>query len=222
MNTETVVLIFAQSAQEEQKFGSLANRRALVEELNLAVVKTVKKTGLPYFLFTEKEQTGNSFGERFTAAIQQLFAQGYQRVITVGNDTPELKKEHLLAAAKHSGLVLGPSADGGFYLMGISEAQFDVAAFLRLSWKRPSLRKELCNHLNSQGVHVVLLETLRDADTVTDLKKLLALRSAISDSILMLISSLLHFKIVLPEARQITGAITFRRKHFNKGSPLLA
>ncbi|CAN0575163.1 unnamed protein product, partial [Ectocarpus sp. 12 AP-2014] len=61
------------------------------ETLTKETLRKVKRTKQPYFHISEKEQTGNSFGERFTNAIQTVFDKGYEHIITVGNDTPQLK-----------------------------------------------------------------------------------------------------------------------------------
>ena len=76
MTKKTAILIFANSAKEEAN----ANPLQIVlffETLTNETINKVKQTGLPYFHFTEKQQIGNSFGARFTNAIQSVFDKGF-------------------------------------------------------------------------------------------------------------------------------------------------
>ena len=65
MNTsnqgKTAIIIFANSSKEELKHKAIVNGQKLFDTLTGITVQTVKKTKLPYFHFTEKEQLGNSF-----------------------------------------------------------------------------------------------------------------------------------------------------------------
>ena len=125
---------------------SIPKGQALFDVLNNNILKTVQKSGLPYFLYTEKEQNGHSFGSRFVNAIQEVFDKGFTNIITVGNDTPQLKTSHLNTAATQleaHKFVIGPSTDGGFYLMGLEKSQFDATAFLELPWQSSRLCSSL-------------------------------------------------------------------------------
>jgi uncharacterized protein len=120
MKTKTAILIFANSAEKELTSKSISSSD-FFNLLDSDTVKTVKKTNLPYFHFSEKEQIGSSFGERFTNAIEAVFNKGFEHVISLGNDIPHLRANHILKATQNlatSDYVLGPSTDGGFYLMG--------------------------------------------------------------------------------------------------------
>ncbi|MGB5435124.1 MAG: DUF2064 domain-containing protein, partial [Maribacter sp.] len=114
----TAILVFALSSEEEQKRKKIRNGDRLFSALSEHSLNIVAKTGLPYFHYTEKEQVGDSFGERFTNAIQEVFNRGFKQIITIGNDSPQLKISHIQRAAvllDHNKSVIGPSADGGFY-----------------------------------------------------------------------------------------------------------
>jgi len=222
MNRQTAVLIFANSSQGERKFKSFAKGDAFVEELNENILHTVKKSKLPYYLFTEKEQVGKSFGERFSNAIQAVFEKGFDSVITVGNDTPQLRKHHILQAANEihkNKCVVGPSIDGGFYLMGLSKKQFIEIPFLDLPWQTKSLEKTISLQFAATQTEVIKLDTLLDVDSTSDLKALFKLSQFISKKLLSILSSLLNANVSISLAIKLLIDRREKRNYFNKGSP---
>jgi len=222
MNRHTAVLIFANSSQGERKFKSFAQGDAFVDELNENILQTVKKSKLPYYLFTEKEQIGESFGERFSNAIQAVFKQGFDSVITVGNDTPQLRKNHIFQAAKEidkDKCVVGPSTDGGFYLLGLSKKQFSDISFLDLPWQTKSLEKTLSLQFAATQTQVIKLDTLLDVDSTSDLKALYKLSQHISKILLSIISSLLSANLTISLTFKLFIGRWERKNYFNKGSP---
>lgn len=222
MNRQTAVLIFANSSQGERKFKSFAKGDAFVEELNENILQTVKRSKLPYYLFTEKEQVGKSFGERFSNAIQAVFEKGFDSVITVGNDTPQLRKHHILQAANEidkNKCVVGPSIDGGFYLMGLSKKQFSEISFLDLPWQTKSLEKTISLQFAATQTEVIKLDTLLDVDSTSDLKALFKLSQFISKKLLSILSSLLSANLSISLASKLFIDRWERKHYFNKGSP---
>lgn len=222
MNRQTAVLIFANSSQGERKFKSFAKGDAFVDELNINILRTVKKSKLPYYLFTEKEQVGKSFGERFSNAIHSVFEKGFDSVITVGNDTPQLKKHHILQAANEidkNKCVVGPSIDGGFYLLGLSKRHFNEISFLDLPWQTKSLEKTISLQFAAIQTEVIKLDTLLDVDSKSDLKTLFKLWQFISKKLLSILSSLLSVKLSISIASKLLVGRQEKRNYFNKGSP---
>ncbi len=217
----TAILVFANSSQEEVKHKAIVKGTLLFDILTAHTLETVEKTRLPYFHFTEDQQKGSTFGERFSNAIQAVYDKGYDRIITIGNDSPQLKPEHIFEAEnqlKNNRFVLGPSADGGFYLMGLHLDQFNPNMFRQLAWQTSNLSKQLLD-LVSVSKEVVCLETLFDIDTVTDIKSFIAFANYIPKKLLQI---LLH---ILAEAKKTLGQATFHvvtphlRLLQNKGSP---
>ncbi|MCG2460947.1 DUF2064 domain-containing protein [Flavobacteriaceae bacterium F89] len=220
----TAILVFANSPDEELKHKPIAKDGMLFEELTQRSLSIVKQTKLPYFHITERQQQGNSFGERFVNAVQLVFDHGFDNIITIGNDTPLLKISHLVEA--HRALqtqktVLGPSADGGFYLLGIHSSQFDPVAFKNLPWQTSILTHKLLQlpYISDHGT--VHLPTLFDLDNDSDLKLLVRFTRHICLNlrkiILFLISPAkrhdLNYKLYFVKAS--TEQILF-----NKGSPV--
>lgn len=91
----TAILVFANSAKEDLANKGISKGEQLFNILTTATLRKAKNTGLPVFHFSDENQIGNSFGERFTNAIASVFEKGFTSVITIGNDTPHLKTQQL-------------------------------------------------------------------------------------------------------------------------------
>jgi len=192
--------------------------------INNHTATIVKKSKLPYYRATEEDQVGITFGERLTNAIQSIYEKGYDNVITIGNDTPHLKAHHIIDAAQkietHK-LILGPSKDGGFYLIGLHKSQFDSRQFLQLPWQTTSLSSKIISSYSKEN-QVILLETLTDVDTVFDIETVIRKEKKITNSILeqALLSILRVITPIIKGTRFLNSAFVYTRV-FNKGSPSL-
>jgi rSAM/selenodomain-associated transferase 1 len=118
-------------------------------------------------------QSGSTFAERFETAVHQAFTAGYGQVVVIGSDTPELGAVELqeafarLTAGAPHGAVLGPSHDGGYYLLGLSA--FSRAAFAGIAFGGPHVAAETAVQLERAGYAVSLLAPLTDIDRAADL-----------------------------------------------------
>ena len=219
---KTAILIFANSSTEELKYKAISKGNVLFDSLTEHALNTVKKTGLPFYLLTEKEQYGSSFGERFVNAINFVYEKGFESVITIGNDTPHLKSNDILRASQSVNakkFVLGPSTDGGFYLMGLHRSQFHEGDFRHLPWQTNSLSKKITGLIEAQNIQVIRFHILQDLDSPSDLKKVLNVyRSGLKKIIQLIISLLAPMKSNFLH-QCILMRINFENRHFNKGSP---
>ncbi len=74
-----------------------------------------------------RPQKGNDLGQRMKNAIEETFREGFDKVVLIGSDCPDLPYEFYDRAMKlidKSGAVIGPSSDGGYYLIGFSKSDF--------------------------------------------------------------------------------------------------
>lgn len=194
----------------------------LFQALTKRTLQIVSASGLPYFHFTEKEQQGTSFGERFSNAIQTVYGKGYKNIITIGNDSPQLKTAHILEAEQQLQLgktVLGPTLDGGFYLMGLHHSNFDPNLFRELPWQRFGLFNKISKLIASYDSHLFRLPVMQDLDNREDVKVLLNFSKTLPLSLLLIARAM--FKKYVSIA---SNSITFFRVYaftilYNKGSP---
>lgn len=224
MTNKTAILIFANSGQQESFAKPFKSSALVFDQLNRETLNKVKSTGLPYFHVSEKEQTGHSFAERFTNAIQSIYDKGYDTVISIGNDTPHLKSSQILLAfqqlATHD-IVLGPSHDGGFYLMGLKKSHFSAETFLKLPWQTSRLSQSIYRLINSNKTNLYTLEVLSDIDTIADIRSVLNSQKRISSRLRQLLS-----KVVLEAKETVFSYLfsfqdLFQNNYINKGSPIL-
>ena len=122
-------------------------------------------------LFRKKLQAGDNLGTRMANAFTELFSLGYEKVLIVGSDVPNIKTEHLnlaLESLNDHDTVIGPAHDGGYYLLGMKK--FNSKLFLNKNWGNSTVLKDSLNDLINEKVF--LLETLNDIDIYEDLKHL--------------------------------------------------
>src|SRR5687768_12779189 len=85
--------------------------------------------------FLQFIQHGKDLGERMHNAFGTAFASGYEKVVIVGSDCPDLTGELIdeaFDALDHHDVVLGPAEDGGYYLLGIKKMYPDI--FQNKTW----------------------------------------------------------------------------------------
>lgn len=114
--------------------------------------------------------TGN-LGERMKNVFGELRAKGYNEMVAVGSDSPTLPKnriEEAFCALKRRKIVIGPSIDGGYYLIGFKGEAPDI--FDGISWGRETVFDETIEKLKKQGKEFSLLPFWYDVDTVREVR----------------------------------------------------
>lgn len=122
--------------------------------------------------YTKRKQNGNDLGERMHNSFKELFDQGFNRIIIIGSDCLQLQTENLEEAVfllESNTAVLGPSSDGGYYLLGLTKFYPDV--FIDKPWSTDKVFSKTINDFINQGISYALLEELSDIDDVTDLEE---------------------------------------------------
>ena len=115
-------------------------------------------------------QQGNDLGEKMQNAFQNGFNQGYENIIIIGSDLPNISRDIINSGfdkLNNKDLVFGPADDGGYYLLGMSKMTNSV--FEDKPWSQGSLLKVTLNELDQQERSFSLLDTLNDIDTYEDL-----------------------------------------------------
>jgi len=124
--------------------------------------------------FTCFAQQGQSLGERMSHAFQHLFASGFENIILIGSDLPTLPvrffHQGYASLEKSADVVLGPSADGGYYLVGMK--RMIAAMFDDIGWSGADVLSQTTNKLDDLSLKHELLSEWYDIDTVKDLEHL--------------------------------------------------
>ena len=123
-------------------------------------------------------QCGGNLGDRMQAAIKETL-WGDNSVLVIGCDCPELQAEDLSTARDklRSGydVVLGPSEDGGYYLIGMKELNPEI--FRGISWGGATVLGETRNRIAKMGLSCYELPVHWDVDDGDDLARYLSVRN---------------------------------------------
>ncbi|NMH87298.1 TIGR04282 family arsenosugar biosynthesis glycosyltransferase [Flavivirga algicola] len=116
-------------------------------------------------------QNGDNLGERMKNAFTKGFEDGYERIVLIGSDLPDINSEHIkkgLNALKSNEVVFGPAIDGGYYLIGMTKMHHTV--FSNKPWSESHLLEVTLKELDRENISYTLLEALNDIDTFEDLE----------------------------------------------------
>jgi hypothetical protein len=120
-------------------------------------------------------QREGSFGERLIAATEDLFAVGFAAVCLIDSDSPTVPPSVFAEAAKillqpNEKVVLGPSDDGGYYLIGMKQLHREL--FQEIDWSTKRVLEQTIKKANRIGLEVRLLPTGYDVDDQKTLRRL--------------------------------------------------
>lgn len=141
---DTCILFFSRTATAEAEHKTFGERLTKRQNARIAAAlikhtqATIAASGFPCMHYDETMQSGTDFGQKLVQATRSVFEQGYQHVIIVGNDCPELSTQLLLDAQAHlraGQQVVAPTPTGGLYLIGVSKETFDIGQFLACEWE---------------------------------------------------------------------------------------
>lgn len=118
-------------------------------------------------------QHGNDLGERMQHAFSFLFELGYDHVLIIGSDCPQLTTAHLNHAfvlLETHDVAIGPVDDGGYYLLGLCAVH--PPFFSNKAWSTDTVYSSTIKDAEEAGLTVARTEQLRDVDTLKDWEEL--------------------------------------------------
>lgn len=122
-------------------------------------------------------QSGNDLGERQASLLKKAFEYGYSAACVTTSDSPDIPAERFKEAIEKLSRwesVIGPSTDGGYFLIGFTKESFEETPFLDMVWSHPGVTDEMENRLERFGTRWTETEPWPDIDNVVDVKALLA------------------------------------------------
>jgi hypothetical protein len=117
-------------------------------------------------------QVGDDLGARMASAFQQGFQLGYDPLLILGSDNPDLPLDYLreaFEALAHDQVVIGPSHDGGYYALGFAQANYMPQVFTNMSWSTPTVFDQTFRILLQSPHSIHQLPDWYDVDTIEDL-----------------------------------------------------
>lgn len=116
-------------------------------------------------------QRGAELGERLRNCFADVFGMGHESVVVIGADTPNLPGELLFDAfdvlEEEDGVILGPSTDGGYYLIGMRREH--PALFSRIPWSTDAVFAATEARAAEAGIHLIVMPEWYDIDTPEEL-----------------------------------------------------
>ena len=162
--------------------GFLRDRVSQVRSLRgvLPVIAYTPAGSRPFFAelasdFLLLPQLGDGLSARLTGLFQHLLGVGHDGVIATDSDSPTLPTEHLQRAVDRltepgTDVVLGPSEDGGYYLIGLQRGY--PALFNGIPWSTPQVYDETLRRAAALDLRVTAVPRWYDVDTPVDFERL--------------------------------------------------
>src|SRR3954469_25367985 len=125
--------------------------------------------------FSLLPQRGEKFGERLYFALEDLFDCGFESVCLIDSDSPTVPAENFqqaveLLSVSEDGVVLGPSDDGGYYLIGVKKPHRQL--FEQIDWSTARVLIQTMQRATEMGLEIKLLPTGYDVDDGVSLQRL--------------------------------------------------
>jgi rSAM/selenodomain-associated transferase 1 len=120
------------------------------------------------------EQTGPDLGARLLATMEAELATGARAVVIIGTDTPTLRREviadaHARLESGSCSLALGPTADGGFYLIGATAEAARADLLEDIAWSTERVMRQTLRRALELGLRTHILPWWYDVDDSGDL-----------------------------------------------------
>ena len=149
----------------------------LDSNIDIYIYCTPSKQHELFDLFQKKQnvytklQQGNDLGERMHNAFESTL-NIYEKVVLVGCDCDELNQQILkqsIEALNDNDIVIGPATDGGYYLIGLKQA--NTSLFKNICWGSDAVLYETRQRVKQLDYKCFELPELTDIDTYSDLIK---------------------------------------------------
>ena len=121
------------------------------------------------------QQQGPGLGARMKIAFVESFAEGYEKLVIIGTDHPTLPTafiEQAFEALEQSfSICIGPSDDGGYYLLGMND--FYPEVFHDMRYSHVDVFEQTLERASRTGAHLTVLPPWYDVDTPDTLRRLI-------------------------------------------------
>lgn len=153
-----------------ERFAHAGDRRTLVfsPANKLGEFRTLRAASWRF-----EPQGEGDLGRRMQAYFEAAFAAGAERVVLIGSDSPTLPSGFVESAfdmLERRPVVLGPAADGGYYLVGAAGQPPPI--FEGMAWSQPTVFAETITKLEAARLEYATLPGWYDVDAIEDLRRL--------------------------------------------------
>lgn len=121
-----------------------------------------------------REQSEGSLGIKMLDAIKTSFDEGSAHTVVIGSDSPEISSEIIrdsFASLEKNGVVIGPAADGGYYLIGMNMPHDEIFPE-NMPWGTSSVFDKTVSIFKKNRTGYSILPVLNDIDIAADLPRI--------------------------------------------------
>ncbi len=121
-------------------------------------------------------QHGSDLGDRMSDSFWQAFQAGYGKAVLIGGDLPDLPADHVTTAFAQldtHDVVIGPTNDGGYYLIGFRQDSFAPEIFHEMTWSTMTVYAQTVRKIEALGRTYARLPEWWDVDVEDDIRQLL-------------------------------------------------
>jgi rSAM/selenodomain-associated transferase 1 len=121
-------------------------------------------------VFTAQEE--GDLGRKMHRAFAHVFQLGYQKAVIIGSDLPAISRFHIQEAFRRletHDAVLGPTDDGGYYLIALKSLHPEL--FANVPWSTDAVMKQTLENARRANLCIAHLKPEADLDTFSDVRK---------------------------------------------------
>ncbi len=119
--------------------------------------------------FYTEIQVGDTLGDKMKNAFISVIGKGYKNCIIIGSDCPDLQSDLVnkaFEALAQKDVVIGPTIDGGYYLLGMKK--LETAFFENKIWSSSTVFADSIKNVAAANLNCFTLPMLRDVDEAED------------------------------------------------------
>lgn len=154
---------------------TVLNVRQIVDSLMIAYAPANARQDLEPILPSDVlwfQQSGDDLGERLDSVVNHLSTFEYSPVVILGADSPTLPATFVAQALEvlacgHADVTLGPTTDGGYYLVGMNSTI--AGLFRNIDWSTRFTYEQTVANANTLNLRLHTLPLWYDVDTPADL-----------------------------------------------------
>ncbi|MCB0752343.1 MAG: TIGR04282 family arsenosugar biosynthesis glycosyltransferase [Ignavibacteriae bacterium] len=120
--------------------------------------------------FIYSPQNGKDLGEKMLNAFEQVKSKGFEKILIIGSDVPDISKDLItnsLNELNKTDVVISPSDDGGYSLLGLKE--INSFLFQNIEWSTQKVLNQTIEAIKQNKLSLTKLKTLNDIDTKEEL-----------------------------------------------------
>lgn len=227
------LLVFVRDAKEEARIkpifkGDDHRNKQLYTYLNKRIFSVAQKSNLDYFVISTKDQIGDEFADRFKNAFKSVFELGYDAVVSVGNDSPQLNVhtiEEVQNGFSNHDVVIGRSNNNGAYTVGLTKYAFSKCDFDAVNWNSNNVVHSIKERSRVQGSsYLELDEVFHEINCRDDLRDFIksVAQSEISFHDILFLIGLFYNRYERIDQNNSINQLILSNSFEIRGSPMLS